>query len=98
MTTEKIQELHDFLTGAELPEGAIAKSPKLTPKSAMTVIWFLQEISGVIPSRFEMCGRCKSMYDSEVEGIYLEKGRVNHICRRCITDSDYRKYQKEIGL
>lgn len=94
---EKIQQFHDFLTGASIPEGVLAKSPKLKPKAAMTVIWFLQEVSRIIPDRFDMCDDCGEMFDSLSEGIHLVTGRRNNICDNCTTDADERRYKKENG-
>jgi hypothetical protein len=55
MWIQKLNELFDFLTGAGLPEGVRCKMPKLTKSNAMTVIWFLQEITGIIPDNYDVC-------------------------------------------
>jgi hypothetical protein len=70
---ENIKEFMDFLTNTKLPEGMkIKHQPKLKPKVAFSVIWFLQEHMLVLPSKFEMCGSCDEIYDSHRGGYYLD--------------------------
>jgi hypothetical protein len=52
---EKLNELFDFLTGRGLPEGVTCKMPKLSKRKARGVIWFLQEITGIIPDNYDVC-------------------------------------------
>ena len=69
ITLEQVEELYDMLRGLDLPEGmAMPNQPQLKPKSAFSVIWFLQEHMGVIPSRYDQCSWCLSPYDSHCDG------------------------------
>ncbi len=79
-----VEEFYDFLQG-KIPEGIYLKrgnKPKLTPKQAMTVIWFMQEQFPVLPDTIERCYRCNYLYDSNSEGLHWEtKGRL--YCGNC---------------
>jgi hypothetical protein len=81
---EWIKEFYDFLQG-ENPEGIQTRkhnSPKMTPKKAFTIIWYLQEHLRVLPDHIEKCSCCNDLYDSNSEGIYWEsKGKF--YCRAC---------------
>lgn len=82
---DRIEELHAFLQGT-LPEGVIMKRPpKLTPKMAMAIIWFLQEKTEVLPDHYEMCCQCKDIFDSYSGGNYDENTGKHH-CENCRTD------------
>jgi hypothetical protein len=66
---EKIQELFRFLAYGEVPEDIfIKRPPKLGPKKAFSVIYYLQEQTGVLPDNWELCKTCKEPFDSEKEG------------------------------
>ena len=94
---EWVQEFFDFLTG-DLPDGiSMPKShqPKLTPKKAMAIIWYLQEKFPLIPDNIEKCDdpACNNIFDSNSQGFYSEK-RGKHFCQdvclpRNIKDSEY---------
>lgn len=72
-TTECIQEFLDFLTGTAVPDGMEVKhGPKLKHEVAFTVIWFLQEHLGCLPSNFEMCRHCKRIFNKDAEGYSLD--------------------------
>lgn len=72
ITTEQIQELMDFLTGNRLPpDWEINESPKLSPDTAFSVIYFLQERLYLIPDKFEKCEICDSIFDSQAEGYII---------------------------
>jgi hypothetical protein len=69
VTTEKMQELMDMLTGFRIPEGVeISNKPNLSQKQAASVIWFLQECTRVLPDYFEVCAICGSVFDTRSEG------------------------------
>jgi len=77
----KMQELFDFLAYGEIPEGIYPKHPpKLGEETAFSIIYFLQEQTGVLPDRWELCEACKSLYDSQNEGS-SEENRCDD-CRR----------------
>lgn len=75
---EWIDEFYKFLMG-EVPEDiSLGKGhkPKLSPKKAMAVIWYLQEHFSIFPDTIEQCSNCQNLYDSASEGIYWEtKGK-----------------------
>lgn len=80
---ERMLELFDFLCGVNLPKNVtVQKPPKLSPKMAMTVIWFLQEVTQVLPDHWEMCDDCQRLYDSYAEGDYQET-TGKHYCDCC---------------
>ena len=66
-----IDELFRFLKGEKLPEGTHCKMPKLKPKLAFTVIWFLQEHMHCLPDNIEQCQGCEDLFDTDSEGYYL---------------------------
>lgn len=68
---ERVEQFFHYLTGTGLPDGVQCQSPKLKPKKAFSVIWFLQEIAHALPSNVEMCSECGSFYDSHSEGYYV---------------------------
>lgn len=85
---EKIQELYDFLMGEKVPEEiSISKhcQPKLTPKKAFAVIWFLQEYFSVLPVNIELCDECHELFDTDNSGAYDEKTGKS-LCECCRTD------------
>ena len=82
---EKMEELYNFLMGKKIPaEIKIGKhcQPKLTPKKAFTVIWFLQEYFAVLPISIELCDNCHDLFDSDNCGMYDEKTGKN-LCECC---------------
>jgi len=87
ITTETIQEFMDMLTGEGLPEGMRMNSqPALEPDAAFSVIWYLQEHLLVLPDNFEMCGSCKTIYDTDYGGYYVSD------------DSDIDEWYDEVGV
>jgi hypothetical protein len=81
---EWINEFYEFLKG-DIPEGIkIGKhsNPKITPKKAFTIIWYLQEHLRILPDHIEKCSCCNDLYDTHSEGIYWEsKGKF--YCGTC---------------
>lgn len=79
-----ITEFFEFLQGKQ-PEGmciSTAHAPRLSPKKAFSIIWYLQEHMRVLPSNIEKCWSCGNLYNSNAEGLYWEsKGR--HYCGSC---------------
>ncbi len=69
---KRIKELYDFLVSGTLPEGVtVGRWRKLSPSGAMTLIWFLQEITHVLPDNFEQCVDCKSVFNDDKEGEHI---------------------------
>lgn len=66
---EKMHELFRFLAYGEQPEGIYIKHPsKLGPRKAFSIIYFLQEQTGVLPDNWELCKSCKELFDADSEG------------------------------
>jgi hypothetical protein len=79
---DRMQELHAFLVDGSLPEGVeMSGWVPLDRDQAESVIWFLQEITGVLPDNFEMCNECGNVMDTHAEGLYVED--VGHFCEDC---------------
>lgn len=79
---EWMREFYEFLQG-NLPDGVnMKRKPKMSPRQAMNVIWFLQEILPVFPDHIEMCDDCKKLFDSWSEGMHAEKTGKNY-CGWC---------------
>jgi len=73
LTFDQIDEIMDMLTGGELPHGMrMPDQPKLMRRQAFSIVWFLQEHTGIIPSHFEMCQVCEELYDSDRGGYWLD--------------------------
>ena len=68
---DRLNVLYDYLCGVKLPEGIYCKMPKLSPKKAFTVIWFLQEVMHCLPDNIEQCQDCKELFDADSEGYHL---------------------------
>lgn len=68
-----IEELVDMLTGKSLPEGVfISNSLNLSRKQASSVVWFLQEHMKILPSNFEFCNICESIFDTHCDGYIVD--------------------------
>jgi len=98
---DKIQELVNYLTDGELPEGVECKSPKLSPSMAQNVLWFLQEITKIIPDNFAICDGCGVLHEEgylkyfTTNGKYycdycLDSAPVVH-CEECDEEAGYKK-------
>lgn len=81
---EWITEFYEFLQG-QIPESihlSRGHAPKMTPKKAMAIIWYLQEHFPILPDHIEKCSNCDSLFDTWSSGIYWEtKGK--HFCNGC---------------
>lgn len=67
----RINEFARYLMG-EVPEGVKTRKLRLSRTAAMSVIWFLQEVTGALPNNFEMCCVCGEMYDDASEGCHKD--------------------------
>jgi hypothetical protein len=85
--TEKIEELYRFLRGEKIECVVHKFKPKLSRSNAEFIIWFLQEVTGIIPQQFEFCGKCDGeVYDSHRGGHYseiLRKGFCDYHAYEC---------------
>jgi len=76
---EWVDELYYFLQNTENPDGMrISRNsqPRLTERSAYTVIWFLQEHLRVLPDNIERCNTCGSLFDSWESGLSIGIARL----------------------
>lgn len=83
-TLEWVQEFYDFLQG-EIPENmhlVRGHAPKMSPKKAMAIVWYLQEHMPVIPDTIERCDCCGELFDSYNSGLYWESKGKN-FCDGC---------------
>lgn len=71
---EDVEALYSFLQGEVPPELTLDYPPKLSQKEAFSVIYYLQEIMGLLPDRYEQCCECGNLYDSHEEGRATESG------------------------
>jgi hypothetical protein len=107
---EKIEELYNFLRGEKIKNVVHKFKPKLSRSNAEYVIWFLQEVTGIIPQSFEFCAECEGeVYDSHREGHYSEIkgkfycdyhaydcGNVFH-CNDCGDEVDKKQHSERFG-
>lgn len=75
ITLEDVTKIFDYLK----------EDMHLTPNKSMNIILFLQEHMNIIPSHYEMCYKCKTMHDSNNEGIYDDK-KGKWYCDDCRKD------------
>ena len=81
---EWVDEFYKFLQG-EIPEGMrFVRGHKvcLSPKKAMSIIWYLQEHFSILPDSIEKCDVCDRLFDSYCEGIFWES-KLKHFCGGC---------------
>lgn len=82
---ERVQQFHEFLQG-QLPDGVtVGNPPKMTAVDAFSVIWFLQEVAGLISDSIEMCAYCGTLFGSNKEGyIGEEKNYCSLMCEAAL--------------
>jgi hypothetical protein len=108
----RIEELYKYLRDIEKPKNIVYPfRPKLSHDAASTIIWFLQEQTGIIPDHFEFCSVCgDEVYDSHREGHWSDivgKGFCdNHawdnseiaFCADCGYEVPLKKFSKRYGV
>lgn len=68
ITIKEVDKFYRFLQG-ELPsELHMTRHPHMSPRQAYRVIYYLQEIMGILPDTYERCCTCGDLYDSMNEG------------------------------
>jgi len=94
---EKIEELYRFLRGEKIESVVHQFRPKLSRSNAEFIIWFLQEVTGIIPQQFEFCCKCEGeVYNSHREGHWSDiKGKG--FCDYHAYDCGYIKSCNECG-
>ena len=73
-------------------------SKTLSPETAFTIIWYLQEHLSIFPDQIEKCSICGELYDSYIEGYHSEK-RDLFMCSSCddgIDDDDVEDIHSQI--
>ena len=78
----KLEELLDYLIKGELPKGVGCKSPKISSKMAKEVLWFLQEVTKIIPDNFDICDGCGCLYKEGWLKYFETNGK--HYCDSCL--------------
>jgi len=68
---EKIEELYEFLQGKVPPRLSMKHPPRLSQQKAFRVIYFLQEVTGILPDNFERCRGCGCIIDTYFEGVFF---------------------------
>ena len=68
ITFEEVEKFYNFLQGEVPPELHMKRPPRLSGIMAFRIIYYLQEVMGVIPDKYERCARCGHIFDSEAEG------------------------------
>lgn len=72
ISTEQVEQFYNWLQGINCPKELHTENKmNLTDDQAFSVIYYLQEILGVLPDKFEKCNDCGCLYDSEAEGTYI---------------------------
>lgn len=96
---DQANKIYEYLQG-NLPEGFTCFAPKLKPKQAFSVLWFLQEGAHCIVDHIEQCRECLDLFDSDSEGFYLDdqyevdgktlaKKHWGHWCDSCAPDVEF---------
>lgn len=81
ITIEQVNDLYKFMQG-EVPECLTMKRPPhLSETMAFRIIYYLQEIMGILPDTYERCVTCGILYDSNNEGSCY-KGMHCDYCRK----------------
>lgn len=89
ITLEQVEDFYEFLMGRP-PEHlglrlARGDAPKLRPRAAFTVIWYLQEVLHVLPENFEACPACGHLFDAHRSG-HLGRRQEHLYCDNCDGD------------
>lgn len=71
---DEVQQLMDMLQG-ELPDDINLQHlpPPMTKEQAFSIIWFLQEITRVLPDSIEMCHVCDTLFDYNDSGHIVDE-------------------------
>jgi hypothetical protein len=64
VTLEQVEDLVTMLTGGDTGGVHLAHQPALTREQAFSVLYYLQEVLFLVPNHYEMCAKCKLLYDS----------------------------------
>jgi hypothetical protein len=79
---KKLNELLDYLTIGAVPEGIICAGPKLSVEKANNILWFLSEITGVIPDNYELCAGCGVIHHTDE--LYYFETNCKYYCSSCV--------------
>lgn len=70
---EDVRQFYRWLTGEGVEDISTASQPMLTEEEAWAVIYYLQEKLEILPDKFERCRACGGIYDSENEGVSVNR-------------------------
>ena len=73
VTLKEANVLFKWLQDEPIEGYTLTAQPNLTPEQAFCVLYMLQEEFGLIPNTYEMCSKCKELYDSDVEGVVIDE-------------------------
>lgn len=85
VTINELQEFFEFLQGDissnEARKITFISPPKVSKETAISIIYYLQEVMGIVPDTYESCKKCSDFYDSGNEGclaMYCEGCGCQH--------------------
>ena len=80
---EWIDDFYEFLQGKNpnITQNFVFP-PKLDPKTAFDIIYYLQEYFPILPDTIEQCSMCLKLYDDNAEGSICD-GCYEHFCGHC---------------
>jgi hypothetical protein len=68
VTINELQEFFEFLQGVipnnEATKISFVSPPKVSKETAISIIYYLQEVMGIVPDTYESCKKCSDFYDS----------------------------------
>lgn len=96
---ELCEQLYLLLQGV-VPKGyhiKPAELPKLSPKKAWTVVWWVQNQHREFPDIVERCDVCQAFYNTECSGTFVDvDSGPRHFCDDCqYTETCERQIRKE---
>jgi hypothetical protein len=80
ISLEQVEAFYRFLQGELPPQLHMSRHPRLSEPMAFRVIYYLQEIMGILPDRYERCVKCGTIYDSYDEGSLKGKLHCDGCC------------------
>ena len=105
---EKLNELFDYLINGKLPDDVQCPSPKISREQAGNILWFLQEVTGIIPDNYEVCAICGDVHSDiryfDINGKHYCYGCQEYapvgICEECncVEIYKHKSYSKKDGL
>ena len=99
---KKVEELWDFLRNRKLPIGVECKTQKLSTQMSRDILWFLQEVTKIIPGDFDICSNCEEIHDTDYLYYFDTNGKsyceccLPHApvcrCKNCAEEAGYKSH------